>query len=321
MKYLHTALLLLTSWLIVSCNDELEEELFHKFSYITHSGWQDYKLEVNDDNTAILPIYFGVNGTSGNEQNIQISIGLDTDTLAAYNKEKYKNQENLYYQLLPEGTYSFDAESYTIPKGDLKAGAYITLDLNKIKEIGSLYNDYVLPLQILSSVGEPMGPSKYTKVLAHIQFENDFSGSYTGKGVVTQKNTSYTTEVTSTELFAINNTTCYMFVGEKTRTNTEDYLHYVIELTKDPVTEQLSVRAGDHTDGLNFVIKSAIIERKYNMNYNDNRYYTEVTTIKIQYEYTDSTNPVDKLEMSFDGSFSMSRDVLRVEYPDVPVEV
>lgn len=67
--------------------------------------------------------------------------------------------------------------------------------MDKIKEVGSLYNDYVLPLRINSSVGEPIGRSKYTKVLAHIAFKNDFSGQYTGKGVIKQIGTSFTTDI------------------------------------------------------------------------------------------------------------------------------
>lgn len=297
-----------------SC-DQLDEELFMKTSYIIHNGWQDYQLEVAEDNTAILPVYFGVNGTSGNDKVIQLTMEIDPDTLKRYNWEKYKNQEDLYYDILPEEAYTFDADSWTIPSGELNTAAYIKIDLNKIKEVGSLYKDYVLPLRISSSTGEPMGINKYTKVLAHIGFKNDYSGMYSGKGVVTQLGTKYTTETTSTQLYAINNNVCYMFVGEKTRANTTDYLNYVVEIERDDF--------GNITlsgvDGLKFKPYSAKLSRKYTYNYVDQRYYTEVTTIELAYEYQDSTAG-EVLMMSFEGTFSMSRDVLRVEYPDVDVE-
>ena len=53
--------------------------------------------------------------------------------------------------------------------------------------------------------------------------------------------------------------------------------------------------------------------------YTDQRYYTEITTIELAYEYQDSAQG-ESLMMSFEGTFSMSRDVLRVDYPNVDVE-
>ena len=167
-----------------------------------------------------------------------------------------------------------------------------------------------------SSTGEEMGANKYTKVLAHIGFKNDYSGIYSGKGVVTQQGTTYTTETTSTQLYAINNNTCYMFVGEKTRSNTTDYLNYVVEIERDDFGD---ITLTSHVDGLKFKPYSAKLSRKYTYNYTDQRYYTEITTIELAYEYQDSAQG-ESLMMSFEGTFSMSRDVLRVDYPNVDVE-
>ena len=317
-RYINTVVgcLLVALTLGVSSCEKLDDELFKKNSYIVHNGWQDYSLEVTDDNTAILPIYFGVNGTSGNDKDIHLTVEIDPDTLAKYNWDKYKNQKTLYYKLLPESTYTFDADSWVIPSGELNTAAYVRIDLNKIKEAGSLYDDYVLPLRLSSSTGEPMGLNKYTKVLAHVGFKNDYSGIYSGKGVVKQVGTTYTTEITSTQLYAINNSICYMFVGEKTRANTEDHLNYVVEIKRDEFGDIL---LSSTIDGLKFKPYNAKLSRKYTYNYNDQRYYTEVTTIEMTYEYLDST-PGEPLMMSFEGTFSMSRDVLRVDYPNVDVE-
>lgn len=299
-----------------ACNDGLADELFVKNSYIIHNGWQDYELTVRDDNTALLPVYFGVNGTSGNDKNITLTLEVDADTLAGYNREKYKNQTDLYYKILPEEAYSFDGDSWTIEKGKLNAAAYITVDLTKIDEVGSLYDDYVLPLRISSSTGEPKGQDKYTRVLAHIGFKNDYSGTYSGQGVVTQQGTTYTTETTGLQLYAINNDVCYMFVGNKTRSNTADYLNYVVEIHRD-VLGDISLVCDN--EALQFEPYSATLTRKYTYNYTDQRYYTEVTTLQVSYRYLDSTLS-EPLTMTFEGTFSMSRDVLRVEYPDVDVE-
>lgn len=307
--------LVLLSFGLGAC-DRLEDELFEKNSYIVRNGWQDYELTVTEDNLAVLPIYFGVNGTSVNDKDITVTMEVDQDTLDRYNWEKYKNQTSLYYKILSPETYVFDNSSWTIPRGELNASAYITIDLTKISQVGSLYDDYVLPLRISSSIGEPMGKSKYTKVLAHIGFKNNYSGIYSGKGVVTQQGTSYTTETTSTHLYAINNDVCYMFVGEKTRLNTADYLDYVVEIHRDMFG---NITLVSKNPDLQFNPYSAKLTRKYTHNYADQRYYTEVTTIEMSYAYVDNTQG-EPLKMKFEGTFSMSRDVLRVEYPDVDVE-
>ena len=96
--------LLISMMLGISSCDGLEDELFQKNSYIVHNGWQDYALEVAEDNTTILPIYFGVNGTSANDKDICLTMEIDPDTLQKYNWEKYKNQSDLYYKILPAGT-------------------------------------------------------------------------------------------------------------------------------------------------------------------------------------------------------------------------
>ena len=107
-----------------------------------------------------------------------------------------------------------------------------------------------------------------------------------------------------------------MFVGEKTRSNTTDYLNYVVEIKRDDFGD---ITLTSHVDGLKFKPYSATLSRKYTYNYTDQRYYTEITTIELAYEYQDSAQG-ESLMMSFEGTFSMSRDVLRVDYPNVDVE-
>ena len=71
-----------------ACNDQLADELFVKNSYIINNGWKDYHLSVNEDNTALLPIYFGVNGTSTNDKDIVLTMDIDPDTIGRNIKTK-----------------------------------------------------------------------------------------------------------------------------------------------------------------------------------------------------------------------------------------
>ena len=79
-------------FIFTACQDELNNELFHKFSYLVENGWQTCEVEIKDGNIAELLIDFGINGTSENDKDITLKITNDPDTLADYNFDKFKNQ-------------------------------------------------------------------------------------------------------------------------------------------------------------------------------------------------------------------------------------
>lgn len=98
MKGLAAAALVLCA---ASCSDDLDYELFTKYTYLKDNGWQEeIKMEINDDNTVDLPVYFGVNGTTGNDKDITLRLAIDEDTLADYNFDKNKNNVDAYYLIL-----------------------------------------------------------------------------------------------------------------------------------------------------------------------------------------------------------------------------
>lgn len=170
----------------VSCEDELDSELFTKYSYLMDNGWQEnIEMPINDDNTVDLPVYFGVNGTSGNDKDIIVKLDVDADTLSLFNFDKFKNETASYYDLLPADCYTFDKPLYTIPKGDLNAKAVCRIDLATLRQ-HDIYNEYVLPVKIASSEGEVVGPSRYTKALYYLNFTNKYSGVYAGNGTIKQ---------------------------------------------------------------------------------------------------------------------------------------
>lgn len=298
---------------LTSCNDELNDELFHKYSYLKDNGWKELTLDIEDDNTAILPIYFGINGTSANGKDIVIQIEHDPDTLDLYNFDRFKNQTMYYFKELPSASYTLDQESYTIPKGSLKTTANCLIDLSKI---GDLYNEYVLPIKILSSIGEPAGPNKYTKALYNVNFQNKFSGNYAGYGTMKQIGTSYTTSVSGKRLYATSPNTCYMYAGNVSRTNEVNYKQYVIDLT---MLDEKSILLSSSNPDLELKPQPVTINRKYTINYSDLRKYGQETTIKIQYEYRDLTEK-SPTYYSYEGTLTMNKDVWKADYPNADVE-
>ena len=99
------------SRLCSSCNDEWENEQFtHYISFkapINSDGVSRINVRYrsgNEKTTFQLPII--VSGSTTNERNITVHVGLDTDTLKVLNQERFNNRTDLYYQVLPKKFYS-----------------------------------------------------------------------------------------------------------------------------------------------------------------------------------------------------------------------
>ncbi len=45
-----------------------------------------------------------MSGSTTNERNITVHVGLDTDTLKVLNQERFNNRTDLYYQVLPKNS-------------------------------------------------------------------------------------------------------------------------------------------------------------------------------------------------------------------------
>lgn len=308
-KYILALLIIVFS----GCADELNDELFHKYSYIINNGWASYEIPLDENNKAELGIYLGVNGTSENDKDITIEISPDSKILEDYNFDKYKNQITSYYPELPVSCYSFDKNSYTINKGSVKTAAIVTIDLNNLENV---YKEYVLPVKIKSSVGEDAGPDKYTQLLANILFTNQYSGQYSGTGKLKEVGTNYTVEISSFRLYATSTSTCYMYAGNVTRTNQTNYIDYAIDLSFD---SDGNITMTAKNSDLEFDPQSASMERKYYINYDDNRYYNQTTILTFKYMYKDLSSDEDR-KLEYEGSCSISKKVLITDYPDVVLE-
>lgn len=301
----------------VSCEDELDSELFTKYSYLMDNGWQEnIEMPINDDNTVDLPVYFGVNGTSGNDKDIIVKLDVDADTLSLFNFDKFKNETASYYDLLPAGCYTFDKPQYTIPKGDLNAKAVCHIDLATLRQ-HNIYNEYVLPVKIASSEGEVVGPSRYTKALYYLNFTNKYSGVYAGNGTIKQLGTSYSAEVAGKQLYAISKDECYMYAGNMDRTKTGHKQYVITAKFNDDGT--LDVTANNEAIAL--VPLKGNWQQKFYTNVSDSRKLIRMVTVTIGYEYSDLDNAEDNVRYSYEGTLTKSEDVFKKDYPNAKVEV
>ncbi|MDD3036563.1 DUF4973 domain-containing protein [Bacteroides sp.] len=310
-KLINIALLCLITVGGISCQDELKDELFQKYSYLNKNGWKECEVKIQDDNTALLLLDMSVNGTSANDKDVVITVTNDPDTLKEYNFDRYKFQTEMYFLELPPTCYTFDKEAYTIPAGQFKTTANIHIDLNQIENI---YENYVLPIKISSSTGEPVGPGKYSKLLANIKFTNKYNGTYSGNGKLTIDATGQNTATGSAILYAISQNACFMYAGNATsETDPATYKKYILKISFD---ENEKITITDPSGNLELEPIKASIARKYEYHATDTRYYIETSILDLKYKYK---NPLDNRKLVFEGTHTLIRNVLRSEYPNVEV--
>lgn len=311
---IYTTILFLSMLSFVSCQDELSDELFYKYSYLTLNGWNECQVEIREDNTAELLIDFGVNGTSSNDKDIAITVINDPDTLAAYNFDKFKLETSSYYTELPTDCYAFDQESYTIPKGRLKATGRVLIDMNRIDRT---YNSYVLPLKIASSTGEPIGPNKYSKLLACIVPTNKYSGTFSGSGKLIIEATGQSTNTNSAKLFASSVNSCYIYAGNVNQDSEPLYKQYAINVIFND-NEKITLEAQD-AGLLNFQPITATLTRKYTKHNTDIRYYIQTSVLTLKYKYK-NLSPGDNRMLIYEGTHTQTKNVKISDYPNVKVE-
>lgn len=163
MKKIYTYLMMLTvSALIISCNEEWSGEQYeHYISFkapINSDGVSriNVRYKANEATTYQVPLI--VSGTTLNDKNYTVRIGLDPDTLVVLNKERYSTRIDLYYQVLPATFYSLP-ETVEIKAGENTALLPIDFKLNNI----DLSEKWVLPLTV-----EESSDGSYTLIIVSI---------------------------------------------------------------------------------------------------------------------------------------------------------
>lgn len=174
--------LILLIMVISSCNDEWKDEQFENFvsfkAPLNDQGVTNIfvRYRAGEKTTFLQPLI--VSGSTTNEKNMTVQIGVDADTLQVLNYERFQNRSDFYYREL-------NSEYFSIPSTvDIKAGestALMAIDFT-LKDI-DMTDKWVLPLTIHEdpSGGYKSNPRKhYRKALLRINPFNDYSGTYSG---------------------------------------------------------------------------------------------------------------------------------------------
>ena len=183
MKGIYTLLFSLIVLVMFSaCNDEWKEEQFeHYISFkapINSNGVTRINLSYSETGKTTYRLPILVSGSTKNDRDITVKIGIDADTLRTLNIARFSSREDLWYREMPSKHYSFP-ETVQIKAGENVGYLDIEFDLTGL----DLVDKWVLPLTIEDAPNGEYKPNyrkHYRKALLRVMPFNDYSGTYGG---------------------------------------------------------------------------------------------------------------------------------------------
>lgn len=310
-KYITCFILLGTLLLGGACNDEWKDEIYRKDiglkAEVNSEGVTNVYLpyKVNGEVTYQLPVVVGGSEMNGSDLNIRIAV--DPDTLPDLNEARWKQREDLYYQLLEDQFYELLS-----PTCHIEAGACVGLYDVKFKFSGlNLVEKWVLPLTIVDDPSyKPNYRKNYRKALLRVMPYNDYSGAYaaTNMNVYIANNTSPMTADKRT-LYVVSENQCFFYAGVISEELIQREKYKVILTFNEDGT--INAKAADPNNEMNFRIqgeatyKTSVTEDA-TLPYLEHHY----TTIYMKYTYDDVTT-YDDYAISFraEGNLLMERKI------------
>lgn len=296
--------------LLASCENQLPEEMFVKKVLINQNGFRTYEFDYTERSQTDTTISVAVSGTSELTKDIRVSLAVNSDTLAGYNWERFRNEESLYFKLLPDDCYDFNGEDIIIKAGDEYTDVPITFYLDRISKDES----YVLPISVVSVSDYQIGEPQYSTVLINVVLSNEHSGAYTLSGTLREVAPNITFDVKMTRTMrAENKNTISFFAGNVSETNPDREKYRILaEVLADSTLvlsaahpEFIDLRPDNPNLGKDDPKNRIIVERT--MDPQNHRKQTTVTTFYLQYYFTDKTNPEDPYELRWKGAASMAK--------------
>ena len=293
-----------------ACNDEWKDEQYEKYVSFVRSGYQNIYLNYDSENGVVkykIPVQ--ISGTTGNDRNVQVTIGIDPDTLHAMNLSRYYNREDLFFRLLNPQYYTFETMTTTIPAG--KKVGYIDIDF-KISDL-DLVEKYVLPLNIIETSEYMPSPKKwYRRSLMRIVPFNDFSGTYSATGgTITESDSNTPTSVDTREMRVVDHNTVFFYAG-LTEEDARNRALYKVKASFNPSTESSDrgmVTLSADEDAIDFTFRPENCYYTINTRMDELQPYLQIKTITLylNYTYDDISNPNFKVKYNFNGSYVLER--------------
>jgi hypothetical protein len=303
---------------IGACNNEWDDEQFEH--YVSFKAPMDLDIgctkiyiRYNPGGTVTYKLPIIVSGSTTHEDDIDVHVGLDLDTLANINQQHYNLREDLYYRVLRDDQYNFN-ETTRIPGGE----DVVLLDLNFTLGEIDLKDKWVLPLQIKKdpSYNYVANPRKnYSKAILRVIPFNDYSGTYssTNVNIYIGGLTSDPMTANYRSTYVVDDKTIFFYGGLQDEDLLERGCYKINMRFNDDGT--LTMYADDPE--INFHVNGtptySVSERTDDtLPYMIHRY----VTVKIDYYFEDYTSvPGTRISFSAKGSMTMERQI-NTQIPD-----
>lgn len=209
-------LIILSVLLFASCNDEWKEEQYEHFisfkAPLNNDGVSNIYVRYKDNEKTSFKLPLIVSGSTTNDKDIAVNIGLDLDTLEILNFERFQNRTDFYYQILGNNFYSLPT-NVNIKSGENTALANIDFTLKGI----NMVEKWVLPLKILDGSNyAPHQRKHYRKALLRINPFNNYSGTYSGTALkIAMDGYENQTPIVKSEIrsYVVDDNTVFFYAG------------------------------------------------------------------------------------------------------------
>lgn len=286
----------------LSCNKEWKDELYVKeVSFVKNGVIPVYAKYRSSGGAVTLKVPVILSGSTNNTEDVQVALGLDNDTLPNLNFDRFRNRQDLYFMQLPIANYSFESSTTTIPKNS--DVGYFNLNL-KMENL-DMYYKYLLPVVLTSTSKYSISPRRwYKKSLMQIIPFNDFSGRYSSSGQV--KRTQGSDPALTTpyrNAWVVNENTVFFYAGV-IEEEAYDRLKYKIAVRFN-TDKTVTLTASDPAIKFKQNNGSYTVEKK--MDEVQPYLQRTITTMNLDYEYEDITNPAFPLRYRFSGAMVLDR--------------
>jgi hypothetical protein len=293
-----------------ACNDEWKDEQYEKYVSFVRSGFVNIYLNYNsNDGVVKYKIPVEVSGSILNDRNIQVTIGIDPDTLQAMNVSRYYNREDLFFRLLEPQYYTMNSMTTTIPAGSDVGYIDISFKIGNL----DLVEKYVLPLVITETSEYIPSPKKwYRRSLMRIVPFNDYSGTYSATGGrITEGNNDMPTSVDMREMRVVDQNSVFFYAG-LTEEEARNRALYKVKAIFNPSAEspdEGTITLSAYEDAIGFTSTPANCYYTVETRMDDLQPYLQIKTITLflKYSYDDISNPNYKVRYNFDGSYVLER--------------
>lgn len=302
----------------LACKKEWTLELYKKEVSFVKSGVVRVNAKYKSQGGIVnLKVPVALSGSTGNKDNIEVTIALDRDTLENLNFDRFRLRTDLYFQELPEANYSFKSMTTTIPNGSLQG--YLDLDL-KLEGV-DLINKYILPVKIVSTSSNNVSQRRwFSKSLMQIIPFNDYSGRYSNAGLIWNRDVPQNNQTALTTPYrtawVVDEQTVFFFAGNIDEEAYDRRKYKIVAKLNADSTVTLSAPDA----AINFAQQRGTYSISKRMD--EVQPYLEKTyiTMVLEYWYSDITNPAFPINYRFVGPLTLEK-VKNTQIPDEDQQV